>query len=106
MVREEFKNIVKAIRAAYTSCPITSQEVFDMWYEMLNDCEYADVSMALKKHMKSNKFPPTIAELRGSTEKKNKFNNFLPRGYDMEKLESALLEAQTRKSRSELDVSM
>lgn len=93
MVRDEFKNIVKAIRAVYTNSPITTQEVFDLWFEMLKDCDYADVSMALKKHMKTNRFPPTIAELRGNSEKKNKFNNFLPRGYDMDKLERALLSA-------------
>ncbi len=105
MVRDEFKNIVKAIRAAYANCPITSQEVFDMWYSMLKDCNYADVSMSLKNHMQSNKFPPTIAELREETERKNKHNDFLPRGYNYGDLERALLASQKKRG-SELDVSL
>ena len=64
MTREEFKNIVKAIRAAYTNTPIDSQAVFDLWYEMLKDASYEDVSRTLENHIKANKFAPTIAELR------------------------------------------
>ena len=68
MTREEFKNIVKAIRAAYTNTPIDSQAVFDLWYEMLKDASYEDVSRTLENHIKANKFAPTIAELRAGTE--------------------------------------
>ncbi len=96
MTREEFKNIVKAIRAAYTNTPIDSQTVFDLWYEMLKDASYTDVTKALAKHIKTNKFAPTIAELRSCAESRNRFNNFLPRGYDFDKLEAALLEADNK----------
>lgn len=96
MTREEFKNIAKAIRAAYTNTPIDSQAVFDLWYEMLKDASYEDVSRTLANHIKANKFAPTIAELRAGTEHGNRFNNFLPRGYDFDKLENALLDVDNR----------
>lgn len=89
MTREEFKNIVKAIRGAYVNCPITTQQVFDEWYTLLCDVEYSIVSRNLEKHIKTNKFAPTIAELRPPSYLG--FNNFAGRNYDMDKLELALL---------------
>lgn len=92
MTREEFKKIVKALRCTYPNCIINTQQVFDLWYEMLGGLEYRQVAENLEHHIKNNKFPPTIAELRNAPER-NRFNNFLPRGYDMDRLETALLEA-------------
>lgn len=37
MTREEFKNIVKAMRGAYTRCSVTTQQIFDEWYLLLAD---------------------------------------------------------------------
>lgn len=85
MTREEFKNIVKAIRGAYMNTAINSQQVFDEWYTLLRDMDYREVSVNLENHIKSSKFPPTIAELRG----KEKYP--FGRKYDYEKLELALL---------------
>ena len=92
MTREEFKTIVKVLRCTYPNCLINTQQVFDLWYEMLGDLDYMQVSHNLKQHIKNNKYQPSIAELR-KTPEGNRFNNFLPRGYDMAKLEAALLEA-------------
>lgn len=92
MTREEFKNIVKGIRAAYTTSPIITQEIFDLWYTMLKDMEYAEVSRNLEKHIKTNKFAPSISELRGATPSRD-FNNFHRRQYDMDELERRLLES-------------
>ena len=91
MTREEFKNIVKGIRGAYASCPIVTQEIFDLWYAMLKDMEYAEVSKNLEKHIKTNKFAPSISELRGATPSRN-LGNFRHRSYDMDELERKLLE--------------
>lgn len=93
MTREEFKTIVKVMRSTYPNCLVTTQEVFNLWYRELSDISYQDASRALDKHIKTNKFAPTISELRSPAEIKNRFNNFLPRGYDMDKLELALLDA-------------
>lgn len=97
MTKDEFKNLVKAIRCAYPNSVINSQSVFDFWYEMLSDANYAEVTKALKQHIQTNRFSPTIAELRQGTRIKDKFNNFLPRGYDMDRLEIALLNSDRPK---------
>lgn len=92
MTREEFKNIVKAIRAAYVNSPIVTQEIFDLWYTMLKDKEYAEVSHNLERHIKTNKFAPSISELRGDVQIQRN-GNFRGRLYDMDKMERELLEA-------------
>lgn len=92
MIREEFKNIVKAIRGTYPNSPISSQQIFDLWYEMLKDMDYETVSNNLHKHIRTNKFAPTVAELRGVVDSKD-FNNFKRRPYNMDLLERQLLEA-------------
>lgn len=91
MSREEFSNVVKAIRCAYTSNPLVSQAAFDLWYEMLKDKEYQVVARNLERHVKTNKFAPTIAELRGDLPVQRN-GNFQGRIYDMEDLERKLLE--------------
>lgn len=88
MTREEFKNIVKAIRGAYINSPINSQQVFDEWYMLLSDMDYLSVSKNLQRHIQKRSFPPTIADLRDG---KCGFGNFQERRYDMDKLELALL---------------
>lgn len=98
MSREEFSNVVKAIRCAYVSSPIVSQEAFDLWFEMLKDKEYQVVSRNLERHMKTNKFAPTIAELRGDPQV-SVGGNFRGRIYDMEDLERKLLEVDYGKVR-------
>ena len=89
MTRDEFKIIVKAIKGAYARCPITTQQIFDEWYMLLGDMDYLTVSRNLQRHIRTNKFAPTIAELRN--EMPNGFRNFTGRNYDMRKLERALL---------------
>lgn len=88
MIREEFKNIVKAMRGAYLNCPITTQQIFDEWYMLLEDMDYLIVSENLQHHIKTCKFPPTIAELRQNP---NGFQNCISRNYDMNKLQLALI---------------
>lgn len=88
MTREEFKSLVKAMKGAYHNCPITTQEIFNLWYEMLKDLSYGRASASLRRHIRTCKYAPTIAEIRGS----DRFNNFVGRDYDMDKLEAALLE--------------
>lgn len=95
MTREEFKVIVKAMMAAYPqNCPVKTQDVFELWYSMLKDLTYGMVSARLKTHIKTCKYAPSISELRGMDgEKRNSFNNFNRRHYDMEQLEQSLLES-------------
>lgn len=90
MTKEEFGMIVIAIRSAYSKMSFlenTSDK--KLWYEMLKDVDYRTVSKNLEKHVRENKFPPTIAELRGAGKKS--FGNFPERAYNMEQMELALL---------------
>lgn len=92
MTRDDFKIIVKTIRGAFPNSPINNQQIFDLWYEMLKDMDYQTVSENLKRHIRSNKFAPSVAELRGVVDSKD-FNNFKRRPYNMDALERQLLEA-------------
>lgn len=92
MTREECKSIAKAMRATYPNTPVSTQQVFDLWYGLLRDMDYKAVSDNLLQHIKTNKFAPTVAELRGVVDTKD-FNNFQRRRYDMDRLEAALLDA-------------
>ena len=59
---------------------------------------YGTVSARLKTHIKTCKYAPSISELRGMDgEKRNSFNNFHRRHYDMEQLERSLLESGKNK---------
>jgi hypothetical protein len=65
MTREEFKILVKGMKAVYTAPTfIPDQDAFNMWYALLGDLSYDACAMAIKKYMLTNKFPPTVAEIR------------------------------------------
>lgn len=65
MTREEFKVLVKGMRAIYTQATfIPDQDAFNMWYALIGDMSYEVCSVAIKKYMLTNKFPPTVADIR------------------------------------------
>ncbi len=65
MTIQEFATIAAAIKAAYPAANIMpDKQSKDVWYTMLADLEYRVCLNALKKHISTNRFPPTIAELR------------------------------------------
>lgn len=65
MEREEFKTLVKAMKAVYAQPTfIPDQDAFQVWYELLKDLPYKQVHIAIQKHMLTERFPPTIADLR------------------------------------------
>lgn len=65
MTREEFKILVKGMKAVYAQPTfIPDQDAFNMWYALLGDLQYDACAMAIKKYMLTNKFPPTVAEIR------------------------------------------
>ena len=66
MEREEFKLIVKGMKAVYAQPTfIADADAFDMWYGLLKDLPYGAVSVAARSHMARSPYPPTIADLRG-----------------------------------------
>ena len=65
MTAQEFATISAAIRAAWPSANIMpDKQSKEVWWTMLSDLDYRSCLMALKEHMSTCKFPPSIAELR------------------------------------------
>ncbi len=65
MTRDEFKILVKAMKAVYTHPAfIPDQDAFDIWYEMLKDIDYKTASFAIKKYMQSEEREPSVASIR------------------------------------------
>ena len=65
MTRDEFKVLVKGMKAVYAQQTfIPDKDAFDMWYALLYDLPYKVANIAIQKHMLTEKFPPTPAEIR------------------------------------------
>ncbi len=65
MEREEFKILVKAMKAVYAQPTfIPDQDAFNVWYALLQDLTYEQANLAVQKYMITEKFPPTIADIR------------------------------------------
>jgi len=65
MEREQFKVLCKGLKAVYTQeAFLPDADAFNIWYALLGDMEYAVLNAAIQKYMLTNKFPPTIADLR------------------------------------------
>lgn len=68
MERDEFKILVKSMKAVYAQPTfLPDQDAFNVWYALLKDLPYELVSMAIQRHMLTEKFPPTIADLRAKS---------------------------------------
>lgn len=65
MKREEFKVLVKGMKAVYAQPTfIPDQDAFNIWYELLKDLSYKQANIAIQKYMLTERFPPTIADIR------------------------------------------
>lgn len=65
MTRDEFKILVKAMKAVYAQPTfLPDQDAFNVWYGMLKDIPYGLANLAVQKHIMTEKFPPTIADIR------------------------------------------
>lgn len=65
MIRDDFKFLVKGMRAVYPQETfIPDSFAFDMWFELLGDLDYHICGLAIKSYMATGKFPPTIADIR------------------------------------------
>ena len=65
MEREQFKILCKGMKAVYTQETfLPDADAFHVWFGLLGDLEYAVLNAAIQKYMLTNRFPPTIADLR------------------------------------------
>lgn len=62
--KQEFVTLVLAMQAMYGDEFIRTEEAMDVWFALLHDLDYQILSKALQKYMLTNKFKPTVAELR------------------------------------------
>lgn len=65
MNKQDFGKLVIAIRGAYRDKDFLKNSVsMEMWYECLKDIPYEVAVAAVRIHMMTSKWTPTIAELR------------------------------------------
>lgn len=65
MNRDEFINFAKAIKTFYPrDNMLPNMEAMELWYRELSDIPYTVVEAALRKYVSTNKFSPTIADIR------------------------------------------
>lgn len=65
MEKEEFSTLVKGMKAVYSDPKFIPDKVaFKMWYELLKDLDYEMASISIQKYMMTNKFPPSISDIR------------------------------------------
>lgn len=69
MERDQFKVLVKAMKAVYAQPTfIPDQDAFNVWFALLGDLPYQQAELAVQKYMTTEKFPPTIADIREKAE--------------------------------------
>ena len=65
MNKKEFSVLASAIKTFYPrDNVIPNEKALELWYGMLCDLPYQIAEAAISKHVISNKFPPTVAEIR------------------------------------------
>ena len=64
VTKQEFATLVVAMQAMYGEDFIGTEEALEVWYALLHDLDYQILSKALQQYMLTNKFKPTVAELR------------------------------------------
>lgn len=65
MKKEEFSILVKGMKAVYSDPKfIPDKDAFEVWYELLKDLDYDITSLSIRKYMMTNRFPPSISDIR------------------------------------------
>ncbi len=70
MTVDEFAKLADAIKTYFPrDNMLPTDESMELWFDMLNDLDYRSAYASLKKHVATNRFPPTIADIReGATD--------------------------------------
>lgn len=65
MTFEEFQALAKGMKAVYGAQNfLPDAESVKVYFSLLLDLDYSAASAAIQRHMLTNKFPPTIADIR------------------------------------------
>ena len=69
VTRDDFKVIVKGLKAAYPNKWFIDKDAFDLWYAMLKDFSYEELNLAAMAWIQTQAKEPTIADLRSEIAK-------------------------------------
>ena len=65
MILSEWAVLVKGLKSAYTYEKfLPDADAVKVWFELLKDIDYTVLNMACQQYISTNKFAPTIADLR------------------------------------------
>lgn len=65
MTKEEFKTLTKGLKSVYASQNfLPDDDSMKIWYRLLRDLPYEVAAAAAQRHMMTNRFPPTVADIR------------------------------------------
>ena len=65
MTFDEFRILAKGMKAVFTSPNfLPDADSVKIWYQLLQDLDYKVANAAIQKYMLTQKFPPTIADIR------------------------------------------
>lgn len=83
MTREEFMKFASAIKAYYPRDNfLPTSESKELWYAELKDVGYEEAQVGLRKYVQTNKFSPTIADIRQSVADNRSDDEGWSRGYE------------------------
>lgn len=69
ILRADWRIIQNSREAVYAQPTfVPDQDAFNVWFALLGDLPYKQAELAVQKHMATEKFPPTIADIREKTE--------------------------------------
>lgn len=87
MTREEVKKIFGLIASVYPNfMPLETEQArnkLDVWHDLLQDQDFAFVEKKVIKHIRNEKFPPTISEIINHKPKET--DSFLDKLEEMKK---------------------
>ncbi|PAD73691.1 replicative helicase loader/inhibitor [Paenibacillus campinasensis] len=66
MNNKELLHLLSVIVTAYPTVQV-SEEMETLWRSMLQDVSYSKAAENLAQHIKTSRYPPTIADIRGNT---------------------------------------
>lgn len=63
MTRKEFSILATSIKAVHANM-FQDTMALDVWYSLLKDLPYKAAADSLQRHLQTNRFPPTVADIR------------------------------------------
>lgn len=65
MTQKEFMVIAAAIKTYYPKDNILpTKESVSLWYDCMNDLDFSKTQESIRRYVKNNNYPPTIADIR------------------------------------------